>query len=160
MYETLSKWCKTLLTILTCTAFLIFTSYAGVTQEGIRDVATEIAESYEVDPILVHAIIEHESMWDPEVKNGNHYGLMQVSYYWHRDRAKKLGITDWYDVESNITLGVDYLAELFETYEDYELVVMLYATNHDEAFWYYREGLIEPTAKEIIDLVEELRSEV
>ncbi len=129
-------------------------------EKSIEEIVEEVSAEYDVDKFLISAIIEHESRGDPTVSNGSCKGLMQVDNYWHKDRAERLDISDWYDPESNIILGTDYLAELFEDYEDYSLVVMLYATNHDEAFDYYDRGIIEPTAMEIIDLAEQLRLEV
>ncbi len=160
MYETQGKWCKTLLVFLITICLFIFPVGAYSEKETIKEIAIEISEDYEIDSFLILAIIEHESNYQINVSNGNCIGLMQVSTDWHKERADNLGITNWYDIRSNITLGVDYLAELFKEYEDYELVLMLYSTDHDTAFDCYEKNMVEETAQQIIDLAEDLRSEV
>ena len=51
---------------------------------------------------------------------------MQVNEPYHKDRLKKLGVTDIYDMDGNIHTGADYLAELFASYEDPAAVLGLY----------------------------------
>lgn len=83
-------------------------------QSEIEAYTTEIGGMYNICPELIQAIIERESGYDPYAKNGNCIGLMQVSSKWHTDRMKELGVTDLYDPYSNILVGTDYLAELFD----------------------------------------------
>lgn len=65
-----------------------------------------------IDPCIVLSVIYHESRFIPNVSSGKCVGLMQVSTYWHKDRAQRLGVTDFWDPYSNILLGVDLLNEL------------------------------------------------
>lgn len=84
---------------------------------SISDIETytvEIGEKYNICPELIQAIIERESGYDPYAKRGSCIGLMQVSEKWHSDRMEELGVTDLYDPYSNILVGTDYLAELFD----------------------------------------------
>lgn len=80
----------------------------------IEEYTEDIGEQYNICPELIQAIIERESSYDPYAKNGNCLGLMQVSSKWHSDRMEKLGVSDLYDPYSNILVGTDYLAELFD----------------------------------------------
>lgn len=80
----------------------------------IEKYTEDIGEQYNICPELIQAIIERESSYDPYAKNGNCLGLMQVSSRWHSDRMEKLGVSDLYDPYSNILVGTDYLAELFD----------------------------------------------
>ena len=52
--------------------------------------------------------------------------MMQISGRWHTDRMERLGVTDIYDVDGNIHVGTDYLAELFEEYGEVTTVLMVY----------------------------------
>lgn len=85
----------------------------------------EIGEEYGICPELLMAIIEKESGGQPDAENGDCKGLMQISAKWHKDRMKRLGVTDLFDERSNILVGADYLSDLFESYEDPALVLMV-----------------------------------
>ena len=118
----------------------------------------EITSRYDnVRPELIKSIIFRESTFNPNAKNGNHLGLMQVSTRWHSDRANKLGVTDFYDPYSNILLGTDYISELMTKHNDEALVLMLYSMRHDTAFNMYRQGQISNYAKTVLSLAEEYK---
>lgn len=85
-----------------------------------------VCEPYNICPELIEAMIERESRWNPEAVNGDCMGLMQISERWHRERMERLGVTDLFDPYDNILVGVDYMAELFERYEDPGMVLMVY----------------------------------
>lgn len=85
-----------------------------------------IGNEYAICPELLEAIIEKESSGSQYASNGGCMGLMQISEKWHKDRMQRLGVTDIFDVEGNILVGTDYLAELFEEYEDPGMVLMVY----------------------------------
>lgn len=124
----------------------------------IRKYVNDICMLYpNVEPELVRSIIYHESNFDPNAKNGNCLGLMQVSSYWHKERAKKLGVKDFFDPYSNVLLGVDYLSELIKQYKDTTLVLMLYNMKHDVAFKLYSEGKISGYAKSVLKKAEEYK---
>lgn len=83
------------------------------------DLATEIGGTYNVDPVLVQAIIAQESGGDPNATNntggdklrGGSYGLMQMSlktaqgYGYNGDGSGLL------DPRTNLDLGVRYLSD-------------------------------------------------
>ena len=117
----------------------------------------EICEDYELDPDLVKAFVWHESRYDPTVINGNCIGLMQVSRTWHKDRAERLGVTDWFDPYSNILIGSDYLSELLTDYDDLELAVMLYSMKRRDAFYLDSQGRTSRLADRILDKYYELK---
>lgn len=50
--------------------------------------------------------------------NGGCIGIMQVSEKWHRNRMEKLGVDSLADMKGNMAVGVDYLSELLEQYDD------------------------------------------
>ena len=117
-----------------------------------------IALRYAIDPMLIRSIIQQESEYLPAATNGDCLGLMQVSTRWHAQRAQKLGVTNFYDPYGNILIGVDYLAELFTTYKDPELVLMLYNMDHKTAFEMYSEGQISAYAKTVLARAEVYRN--
>lgn len=123
-----------------------------IINEYIRDVCRLYPN---VGQALVKSVIYHESRYNPKAKNGNCLGLMQVSSYWHKGRAKRLGVTDFHDPRGNILLGVDYLSELIERYEDPALALMLYNMRHDDALKMYRTGQISKYAKSVLAKAEE-----
>lgn len=118
-------------------------------QALIQQYVREICAKYDnkIKPELVMAIIEQESNYKPQARNGTCLGLMQISNRWHADRAIKLGVTNFYDSYGNILLGVDYLNELLNKYKDVSLVLMLYNMNHNDAIKMYSQGQISSYAK-------------
>lgn len=114
-----------------------------------------VCEQKDICPELVQAIIETESNWDQEARNGDCVGLMQISEKWHQDRMERLGVTDLTDPYDNILVGVDYLAELFRRYEDPAMVLMLY--NGDSRAWkFWETGEMSKYAAKILERAEEL----
>lgn len=99
--------------------------------EAIKLAVTEASEAYpNVSKELIYGVIYNESRFRPDVSNGSCVGLMQVSTYWHADRAEKLGVSDFYDIPGNVLIGTDYLSELIDIYKSEYLALMVY---HGEA---------------------------
>lgn len=126
-------------------------------RELINAYVREITKKYNIEPELIMSVIQQESNYDPKATNGKCLGLMQVSSYWHQDRAERLGVTDFYDPYSNILLGVDYISELLTEYEDPRLVLMLYNMEHKTALRKYKNGEISNYATTILARAEELK---
>lgn len=130
------------------------TAKAEVTQNEIA----EIAESYSLCPELVEALIFHESRGiEDVVSKAGCIGLMQVNPKWHKDRMERLNVTDLKDGKSNVLVGCDYLAELFDTYEDVQMVLDAYNGNLRPESWY--ESHTSYYAKVILDKSAELEAE-
>lgn len=87
----------------------------------------EIAENYNISPELIIAMIETESSgrWNIISEDGA-VGLMQIMPKYHEERMERLGVTNIFDPYSNILVGVDYLSELAEKYDDLPTVLMAY----------------------------------
>lgn len=94
--------------------------------EDVKRFSVELGEQYSICPELIQAICFKESSFNPCAENGECIGIMQVNPSWHQDRMKRLGITDLYDTKENMMVGVDYLSELVEKYEDISIVLMKY----------------------------------
>lgn len=114
----------------------------------------EISAEYGICQELVIAIVEHESSGNAAAINGGCKGLMQIYEKYHKDRMKRLGVTDLCDPYSNILVGVDYLRELFEEYEDLPMVLMAYNGSSD-AEYRWESGNYTDYAKSIMARSEE-----
>lgn len=125
-------------------------------EQMVDSYTVDICENYpNVSPQLVQSVIWHESRYQPGVSNGSCVGLMQVSTYWHAGRAEKLGVTDFYDPQGNILVGVDYLSDLISSYGDVYVALMVY--NGDaNANKYYTEGYISSYARSVVSRQQEL----
>jgi len=75
-------------------------------REHYVDLIAEIAARYDLDPLLIEAVIEAESSFNPyDVSSAGASGLMQLM----PATAAGLGVTDVFDPEQNIDGGVRYL---------------------------------------------------
>lgn len=96
--------------------------------EDIQDAAWKYGEQYNICPEFLIAVAKRESEFDPEAVNGSCVGLMQVSLEWHTDRMERCQVTEeeMWTVDGSMHVAADYLAELFDEYEDAALVLMIY----------------------------------
>lgn len=97
-------------------------------EHELQDHIFAVCEKYGIDPALVVAIIQKESMFDIDAigDRGRAQGLMQVQERWHFDRIEELGVTDLLDPYQNVTVGISYLDELFDMGGSVEWVLMAY----------------------------------
>lgn len=114
-----------------------------------------VCQEHNICPELVEAIIERESNWNPGAQNGDCIGLMQISEKWHRDRMQRLEVTDLADPYGNILVGVDYLTELFDKYEDVGMVLLVY-NGSSMANDYWNTGELSSYAEKILTRSAEL----
>lgn len=94
--------------------------------EDVKEISEELGEKYNICPELIQAICWQESRFQADVESGGCVGIMQVSPKWHKERMKRLGVTDLTDVRQNMTVAVDYLSELLKDGEDIEEPLMRY----------------------------------
>ena len=94
----------------------------------IEALCIEIGKVNGICPELLTAICWKESRFQPDVVNasGTCHGIAQIHRGSHRARMERLGVTDLYDPKENLQVCADYLAELFEKYEDPETVLEYY----------------------------------
>lgn len=75
--------------------------------------------NYTMEPALILAMVEVESTYYWEARNGEHYGLMQINPKWQEERMAELGVEDLsanpYD---NLRVGIDFVEYLFTQYSD------------------------------------------
>ena len=96
--------------------------------ENIREYCELVGAEYDICPELLESMAYNESRFIPNVKNGSHYGLMQVNVKTHQKRIEKYGWTeeDMFDAYKNLMVAGDFLHELYETYGDDNPVVLAY----------------------------------
>lgn len=94
----------------------------------IQDHIFATCEEYGIAPALVIAMIAQESDFRAgEVgDDGSSAGLLQVQQKWHQERMDRLGCDNLLDPYQNITVAVDYIAELKEINPDLYWVLMAY----------------------------------
>ncbi len=95
---------------------------------AVQERIVEICREYQVDPAIVMAMINKESTFNPAAKGdgGASYGLMQIQAILHMERIARLGVTNLYDPEQNVLVGVDYLAELISKYNNISMALVAY----------------------------------
>lgn len=98
----------------------------------ILDHIQGLCGDYEIPIEMVLAVIERESSYKSDaVSAAGAIGLMQVIPESHEPRMKQLKCTDLFDPKQNITVGMDFLAELLEKYKG-DKHKALTAYNHGE----------------------------
>ena len=94
--------------------------------EEIRDISEELGQAYNICPEVIQSMCYIESRFKVDAENAGCIGIMQVYEKWHKDRMKRLGVTDLKDPRQNMAVAVDYLAELVADGEDMEEALMRY----------------------------------
>ena len=83
----------------------------------------ETAAANEIDPLLVHSVIQVESDYNPyAVSPKGAQGIMQLI----PSTARRFGVANSFDVKENITAGVKYLKLLQDTFKDDRLALAAY----------------------------------
>lgn len=121
--------------------------------EEIRNYCEEIGEMFDICPELLESMAYQESRFIPTVRNGKHYGLMQVNVKIHADRIEKYGYTeqDMFEPYPNIIVAADYLAELYETYGDENPIILSIYSGSWKAVSKYKEfGIMTPYVEEVL----------
>jgi soluble lytic murein transglycosylase-like protein len=97
----------------------------------------ETAESRDIDPAVIFAMIWKESTYHATAKGdgGNSLGLMQIQPRWHKARMKRLECPDLLDPFQNVTVGIDILAGLIENYDgNVSMALMAYNAGPSGAY--------------------------
>lgn len=151
---------KIAILVLATIATLVFAPLQTVAkQDGLSETAylatIEIGEQYGICPELLQALIEHESGGDANAENAGCKGLCQINEKYHKDRMKRLGVTDLYDEYGNILVAADYLMEIADEYEEISLVLDIYHGS-SKALSNYENGIVSSYAEDILTRSAEL----
>ena len=97
-------------------------------ENSLMPLIQRIADEYQVDPVLVRAVMRVESDFHPDaVSRKGAKGLMQLM----PATAQSYGVDDVFDIEQNIRGGVSFLRHLQDRYGD-DLRTLLAAYNAGE----------------------------
>ena len=90
---------------------------------SVNEIVEAAAKKHNVDPLLVHSVIQVESAYNPyAVSRAGAQGLMQLI----PSTARQLGVRNPFDPKENIEAGVRYLKQLQETFRDDRLALAAY----------------------------------
>ncbi|MEP6962392.1 MAG: lytic transglycosylase domain-containing protein [Acidobacteriota bacterium] len=118
---------------------------------SISQIVDEAAKANQVDPLLVHSIIQVESNYNQyAVSPKGARGLMQLM----PPTARDLGVIDSFDPRQNIEAGVRYLKHLKDLYPDDRLALAAYNAGPG-AVQRYKEVPPYPETKEYVNRVGE-----
>ena len=119
-------------------------------------------EKHNISPSVVIAIIERESRYDANAigDDGKSFGLMQIQKHFHLERMERLGCDDLLDQFQNVTVGIDYIAELKEENEDLYWVLMSYNGGRAYSTERMATGNYSDYAIEVAERISELEKEV
>lgn len=113
-----------------------------------------VGSEYDICPELLESMAYQESRFIPTVRNGKHYGLLQVNVKVHADRIAKYGWTeeDMFDPFKNIMVAADYLSELYELYGDENPIVLSVYSGNWKAVKAYKEyGFMTSYVEEVLE---------
>lgn len=127
----------------------------------LQDHIAALCEEYHIDPAIIVAMCKKESTYNARAvgDGGNSLGLMQIQPRWHKERMKRLGCTNLKDAYQNVTVGIDFFAELMGKYEDVEKALMAYNAGESGARknWWKRGIYSNKYSRAVLEIAEELK---
>lgn len=125
----------------------------------LQDHLRELCNAYGVEMSIVLAMIEQESNFDIYAlgDNGRALGLMQIHPRWHSARTARLECWDLMDPYQNLTVAVDFIAELAASGNSIEWVLMAYNGGEAYADRKAAAGEVSEYAREVLAGAEEYR---
>jgi len=88
--------------------------YSSANKKRFAELIEQTANKYEVDPKLVHAVIQTESAYDAHaISSAGAVGLMQLM----PATARRFGVIDRHDPNQNVEGGIRYLKHLIKLFE-------------------------------------------
>ena len=115
----------------------------SATRRALARTVVAEAEAARIDPLLVLALIEVESSFEPAaVSNRGALGLMQLREPTMRQVRERAGLppADPSDPIANVQSGVRYLRRLLDAFEREEIALMAYNAGPNRILGYLREG--------------------
>jgi len=112
--------------------------------EDLQEFIYCLSYGYNIDYSFVMGLMQLESQFDTNViSSTNDYGLMQINKVNHGWLKDHLGIKDILEPYQNIRSGLYILRNLFEKYEEPELVLMAYNMGETGASRLWDKGIYE-----------------
>jgi len=124
---------------------------------GIDRLVEESAARHDVDPLLVHSVIQAESNYNPfAVSPSGAQGLMQLV----PATARRFGVTNSFDARENIEAGVRYLKQLQDHFGDETLALAAYNAGEGTVERYNRAVPPYPETQDFVRRVDEAYEEL
>jgi len=113
-------------------------NFTGTEEAAVPDLVEAAAKRYDVDPLLVHSVIQVESNYNPyAVSPKGAQGLMQLM----PATARRFGVRNSFDMKDNIEGGVRYLKYLSSLFpQDPRLTIAAYNAG-EAAVWKYGNNI-------------------
>src|SRR4051812_34600491 len=113
-------------------------NFTGTEEAAVPDLVEAAAKRYDVDPLLVHSVIQVESNYNPyAVSPKGAQGLMQLM----PATARRFGVRNSFDMKDNIEGGVRYLKYLSSLFpQDQRLIIAAYNAG-EAAVWKYGNSI-------------------
>ena len=114
---------------------------SGKPRAEVHEIVVETAKEHDLDPLLIHSMIEVESNYNPYATSPKGaQGIMQLI----PATARRFGVSNSYDVRENISGGVRYLRFLMDLFQNEKLAVAAYNAGEEAVIRYggvppYRE---------------------
>lgn len=108
--------------------------YKSANKQRFTDLIEQTASKYQIDPKLVHAVIQTESAYNPSaISSAGAVGLMQLM----PDTARRFGVIDRNDPDQNVEGGTRYLKHLIGLFEpNLQLAVAAYNAGENAVMKY------------------------
>lgn len=103
--------------------------YPGETPE-VRRLVNKWAKEYDVPAALIHRVIQRESDYRAEARNGPYYGMMQILPQTARTMGHRGPASELLDADTNLKYAVKYLRGAW----------LLSRGSHDTAVMWYAKG--------------------
>ncbi|MFS0751230.1 lytic transglycosylase domain-containing protein [Oceanobacillus sp. 1P07AA] len=88
-------------------------TYNNAGASSFQEIISSASQKYGVDEKLIHAVIKHESNYNPNAtSSAGAQGLMQLM----PKTAASLGVTNAYDPAQNVNAGTKYLSQMLQRY--------------------------------------------
>ena len=125
--------------------------------DEVEKACKKAGKQYHISPEILEALAWRESRYEEKAISSNKkcMGVCQVNPYTHSARMKRLGVTDIYDINGNVLVAADLLAELLQSEEDMAYALDRYNGN-PKAESLYNSGKMSGYAKEILKISEAL----
>ncbi len=109
--------------------------YKSGNKKRFTDLIEQTASKYQIDPKLVHAVIQTESAYNPSaISSAGAVGLMQLM----PDTARRFGVMDRNDPDQNVEGGTRYLKHLINLFEpNLQLAVAAYNAGENAVMKYH-----------------------
>ena len=114
----------------------------------------QVAMEYELDPLLLYAIIKAESNFESDaVSKQNAQGLMQLMYSTAEEIAESIDLElteeNIFEPEINIQLGTKYISNLLQKYECVEVALAAYNAGSGNVDKWIKNGTIKSDGSDI-----------